>query len=61
MDYGFHNEKVCEQCGKVFIPAVEHIYKDLYKGKVVMYCGWNCTCKFRRNHPVIGSKRGCLK
>lgn len=31
-------EKVCPECGKVFLPAALHIYKD---GKKV-FCKWSC-------------------
>lgn len=28
----------CRKCGKKFIPAVEHVYRD-YRG---FYCSWTC-------------------
>lgn len=31
-------EKICNKCKKVFIPAPEHIYKD---GDNI-YCSWTC-------------------
>ena len=31
-------EKHCKKCGKLFIPAPEHIYR---KGNV-FYCSWTC-------------------
>ena len=31
-------EKRCKKCGKIFIPAPMHIYKD--RGKY--YCSWTC-------------------
>ncbi len=58
MEYQF-KELFCEACGKKFIPAVEHVYKDIYKGHTIYYCGWNCTCPFRRKNKEIGKKRRC--
>ncbi len=34
------NEKKCAKCGKVFLAAPEHIYRD--KGKSEWYCTWKC-------------------
>lgn len=31
-------ELYCRKCGKLFIPAPQHIYKD-HKG---IYCSWTC-------------------
>lgn len=31
-------EKKCKKCGKIFIPAIEHRYKE--HGKY--YCSWTC-------------------
>lgn len=31
-------EVYCSKCGKMFIPAPQHIYKD-HKG---IYCSWTC-------------------
>ncbi len=29
---------ICRKCGKMFLPAPEHIYRDI-KG---LYCSWHC-------------------
>lgn len=34
-------EFFCPICGKLFIPAPQHIYKE--NGKV--YCSWTCFCR----------------
>lgn len=31
-------EKKCRKCGKNFVPAAEHIYKD----GSAYFCGWTC-------------------
>ena len=31
-------EKPCKKCGKIFIPAPLHVYKDRSK----YYCSWTC-------------------
>lgn len=48
-------EKVCEKCGKVFIPAPYHIYKD-EKG---IYCSW--TCYNHRNDSKPKTSRNIRK
>lgn len=39
-------ERVCPVCGKVFIPAVQHVFKRIIRGKIAYFCGWNCLCKY---------------
>jgi hypothetical protein len=41
---GVLREKICPICGKLFVPAPEHIYK--VKGAQV--CSWSCVCKAER-------------
>lgn len=43
-------EKKCHKCGKIFIPGVEHIYKE--RGKY--YCCW--TCFLHRKDPEVKLK-----
>ena len=50
MDYPFR-EINCELCGKKFIPAVEHIFKETRKGKPIWFCGYNCQCNYDRENP----------
>ena len=33
-----YREEFCKRCGKIFVPAAQHIYRD-YKG---IYCSWTC-------------------
>ena len=39
---------VCKKCGKKFLPAVYHVYKDAGK----YYCSWHCY-----NHKDDGKKK----
>ncbi len=41
-------EAICPICGKTFIPAVGHVYKDkrTYTNKRV--CSWKCVCESER-------------
>ena len=32
----------CSKCGKIFVPAPEHVYKDMYRNKKRIYCSWHC-------------------
>ena len=55
MDY---NARKCVMCGKLFIPASEHIYK---RGRIWL-CGWNCTCAFDKDPKMKGvPKNGTYK
>ena len=44
-------ERLCFECGKSFIPAPEHIFKELRKGKTYWFCGYNCKCRFEKKNP----------
>ena len=46
-------EEICVECGKVFIPAVEHIFNEIRKGKVYHICGYNCNLAFNRKNPKV--------
>ena len=37
--------EMCERCGKMFIPGVEHLYKLTKDRKIVYYCSYNCWRK----------------
>ena len=50
MDYPFIERK-CAECGKIFVPAVQHVFKTSAHGHVKWFCGYNCNCKFDRKHP----------
>ena len=39
-------ELTCPVCGKVFLPAPQHIYKDKRSSKRV--CSWGCVCTSER-------------
>ena len=50
-------ERVCPECGKVFVPAALHIYKDDTK----FFCKWSCynsylNRKEKRKEEVKGMK-----
>lgn len=46
-------ETKCPICGKVFIPAPQHIYKG-EKGRLV--CSWGCVCKYEREREKKTNK-----
>lgn len=56
MEYPF-KELVCEVCGKIFIPAVSHIYHEERNGKINHICGYNCNCEFNRKFPKVKGSR----
>ena len=39
----------CPICGKMYIPAPEHVYRN-YNGKK-MVCSYACSCRSRKEHP----------
>ena len=45
---GFVSVK-CPICGKMYIPAPEHVYRN-YNGKK-MVCSYACSCQSRKEHP----------
>ena len=47
-DVGFVPVK-CPICGKMYIPAPEHVYRN-YNGKK-MVCSYACSCQSRKEHP----------
>lgn len=54
-------EVVCPVCGKVFIPAVQHIYRDK-RTPYKRVCSWGCVCKSERlKEQGIKPKRGDAK
>lgn len=40
-------EKTCAECGKLFIPAPEHIFR--VDGK--WFCKWTCFSHYKEKHP----------
>ena len=38
----------CPVCGKVYVPAPEHVYKVLIGGKRKNVCSWHCMRKYER-------------
>ena len=34
--------KKCAGCGKEFVPAINHVYKEGKHGSAVWYCSWSC-------------------
>ena len=39
----------CPICGKMYIPAPEHVYRN-YNGQK-MVCSYACSCQSRKEHP----------
>lgn len=50
-------ELTCCECGRIFVPAPEHIFNEKRSGKVYHICGYNCNCAFNRKHPVVKGGR----
>lgn len=50
-------ENKCEVCGRIFIPAPEHIFNEVRGGKTHKICGYSCNLKFNRKHPVAKGGR----
>ena len=50
--YPVLKERKCKQCGRNFIPAVEHQFKigDRY------FCKWTCYKHFREENPNVHVK-----
>lgn len=46
-------EACCKKCGKIFIPAPQHIYRDS-KG---FYCSWTCYNHRREKKSMYNSKK----
>ena len=42
MSFPLLKEYECHKCGKIFIPAAEHIYKSAKDGETRIYCSWTC-------------------
>ena len=38
----------CPICGKMYIPAPEHVYRN-YNGKKIV-CSYACSCQSRKEH-----------
>ena len=55
--YNTFNEKVCTECGKTFIAAVEHQFKIGSK----YFCKWTCYKHYKEKNPNIGAKRSYSK
>lgn len=50
-------EIICDMCGRTFIPAVSHIYKETRKGKIHWFCKYSCQCAFNRKYPKVKGSR----
>lgn len=53
-------EKVCPVCGKTFIPAPLHVYRDARFDKSVKHalvCSWRCVCESERLKGGDGRKK----
>ena len=37
--------EMCKRCGKMFIPAPQHLYKLVRNGKTYSYCSYTCWRK----------------
>lgn len=38
----------CNICGKKFIPAPKHLYRDRINGKTIFQCSYSCWRKTKR-------------
>ena len=38
-------DRICETCGRKFLPAPLHQYVDYRGGRKLYYCSWNCYCR----------------
>lgn len=45
-------ERICDKCGKIFIPAPQHIFVDEKK----IYCSWTCYNHREESKPSKGRK-----
>lgn len=45
---GYLIERKCANCGKIFCPAPEHVYKDDDKA----FCKWSCLCEYRKHKEI---------
>lgn len=50
---GYLIERKCANCGKIFCPAPEHVYKDDDKA----FCKWSCLCEYRKHKEEAKEKR----
>lgn len=39
--------KKCRVCGKNFVPAPQHVYRDR-RAPYLMVCSWSCVCQSQR-------------
>ena len=46
-------ERKCPVCGKIFVPAPEHVYIEDKKG----FCKWSCLCDYRKKKEATKEKR----
>ena len=46
-------ERKCPVCGKIFVPAPEHVYIEDQKG----FCKWSCLCEYRKRKEAAKEKR----
>lgn len=55
-------ERVCPVCGRTFIPAPMHIYKENdMSGHVRVVCSWPCLCAYRRQIEAAKAERRAAK
>lgn len=47
-------EVVCHGCGKLFVPAPQHVYKE----DDLLVCTWSCLCDLRRRKERTRKNRG---
>ena len=42
-----YRSRKCKVCGKEFIPAAQHVYKDR-RAPYPLVCSWSCVCESER-------------
>jgi hypothetical protein len=51
-------ESICPICGKTFIPAVGHIYKDKRTYQThKRVCSWKCVCESERMKEATAQRK----
>ena len=61
-DYDPIVERVCPVCGKTFVPAPFHRYKENDMNcHVRVMCSWGCLCKYRVQIEAAKAERKAAK
>lgn len=50
-------EMKCRQCGKIFFPTPDYVYKDTYCGRTKWFCKYTCLLRYREQHEHEEKKK----